>query len=679
MRLIANQIALVMHCSRTLLGKPMTGARKNYSEAAHRCCAALAGLLKLAVCVAAAAAAASAQTVPVYKIDRVAGLGERAGPGEIFESCDSTYLGTGGPATAVAMNPTDVALDSAGNLFIAIECSNLYRVDAVTGISTIVARYRSEGPHAPGGDGGPAMLAKLYSLQAIALDNSDNIFLIDGNSIRRIDAVTGIITTIAGSGIERGFNGDGGPAANARFHSPNDLAVDDAGNIFIADRENGRIRRIDAVAGIITTVAGGGENPADGGPATGAALDRFSQPLAIALDGAGNIFFPEKYRIRKVDATTGIISTVAEELLSPAVGGSLGINTRGLALDGDGNIFVANWLRVLRVDAATGAVTHIAGNGDYNSAGHTASTGDGGPAVDASIGAIFGMAADGAGNVFLAGNNAVRRLTPWAGNIPEPPRISAGGVVLASGTPIVNGISPNAIFSAFGSGFATPGASPVNLEFNASGRIADVLADTCLEIGDKRAPLFLLSPNQINAQAPHDLMPGRAAVRVIRGCGGSTDTLQRIGEETTARVAAVTPAFFNFVNNPDGSNPLAAHHGGGPALVGPPELGAAFTPAAPGETVTLYGTGFGPTDPAIQAGRISRGPTGLAYRVSFTVGGVAVAAQDVLYAGASPGFAGVYQFALRLPANLPDGDAPVTANVLGVFTPPGPFLTIQRQ
>ncbi len=577
------------------------------------------------------------------------------------------------------MNPEDVALDSAGNLFVAIDCSNLYRVDAVTGISTIVARYRPEGPNVPGGDGGPASVAKLASLRAIALDNSDNIFLIDRSQIRRIDAVTGIITTIAGS-IEDGYSGDGGPAAEARFSVPLDLAVDRRGNIFIVDggdrRHTRHIRRIDAASGIITTVAGGGEDSTDGGPATSAALDH---PRAIALDGAGNIFVAEEHRIRKIDAATGIISTVAEELLSRAVGGSIGINTRGMALDGAGNIFVAVWLRVFRVDAATGAVTHIAGNGDYNPAGHIASTGDGGPAIDASIGRIYGMAADGAGNVFLAGNHAVRRLTPWAGNIPESPRISAGGVVLASGTPIVNGISPNAIFSAFGSDFATPGASPVNLEFNASGRIADVLADTCLEIGGKRAPLFLLSPNQINAQAPHDLMPGRAAVRVIRGCSGSTDTLQRIGEETTARVAAVTPAFFNFVNNPDGSNPLAAHHGGGPALVGPPELGAAFTPAAPGETVTLYGTGFGPTDPAIQAGRISRGPTGLAYRVSFTVGGIAVAAQDVLYAGASPGFAGVYQFALRLPANLPDGDAPVTANVLGVFTPPGPFLTISRQ
>ena len=115
------------------------------------------------------------------------------------------------------MNPEDVALDSTGNLFIAIDCDNLYRVDAVTGISTIVARYRPEGPNAPGGDGGPASLAKLFNLRGIALDSSDNIFLIDGYSIRRIDAVTGIITTIAGSGLEHGFSGDGGPAADARL------------------------------------------------------------------------------------------------------------------------------------------------------------------------------------------------------------------------------------------------------------------------------------------------------------------------------------------------------------------------------------------------------------------------------------------------------------------------------
>ena len=636
-----------MHCSRTLLGRPMTGARKNYPRR-HTGWAALAGLLKLAVCVAAAAAAASAQTAPVYKIDRVAGTGESV-------SGDQIGSNDGRPAVNAYMSPEDIALDATGNLFIA-DWYRIRRIDASTSIITTVALSDDD-------------------IISITLDGSGNIFFLAAYKyIRRIDASTGIITTVAGSG-SRGYGGDGGPATNAAMNAE-EMVADSSGNIFIADTGNKRIRRIDAATGIITTVAGGGEDTTDGGLATGAAL---GYPKAIALDSSGNILFAEKDRIRKIDAATGIISAVAEGLAQRATGGSIGINRHGMALDGDGNIFVAVWLRVFRVDAATGAVTHIAGNGDYNPAGPIASTGDGGLAIDASIGRVYGMAADGAGNVFLAGNHAIRRLTPWTGNIPESPRISAGGVVLASGTPIVNGISPNAIFSAFGSDFATPGASPVNLEFNASGRIADVLADTCLEIGGKRAPLFLLSPNQINAQAPHDLMPGRATVRVIRGCSGSTDTLQRIGEETTTRVAAVTPAFFNFVNNPDGSNPLAAHHGGGPALVGPPELGAAFTPAAPGETVTLYGTGFGPTDPAIQAGRISRGPTDLAYQVSFTVGGIAVAAQDVLYAGASPGFAGVYQFALRLPANLPDGDAPVTANVLGVFTPPGPFLTIQHR
>ncbi len=231
-----------------------------------------------------AATAASAQTAPVYRIDTVAGQGEH------FGSCNSTYLGNGGPATAAHMAPGDVELDSAGNLFIADGgCSNLYRVDAGTGISTIVARYRSEGPSGPGGDGGPASLAKLWNLRGIALDNSDNIFLINRNQIRRIDAVTGIITTIAGS-WEHGSSGDGGPAADALFSAPADLVVDGAGNIFIADTSNKRIRRIDAASGIISTVAGGGEDPADGGPATGAALGRVhskSQGQGISVMGGG--------------------------------------------------------------------------------------------------------------------------------------------------------------------------------------------------------------------------------------------------------------------------------------------------------------------------------------------------------------------------------------------------------
>ena len=187
--------------------------------------------------------------------------------------------------------------------------------------------------------------------------------------------------------------------------------------------------------------------------------------------------------------------------------------------------------------------------------------------------------------------------------------------------------------------------------------------------------MFFVSPTQINAQVPHDLAPGEAALTVIRGCGTANEQL---AAAASATVAAVSPAFFNVPRNRAGRNPLVALHGG-PALAGPPELGAAFTPAEPGEIVTLYGTGFGPTEPALATGEIPGAAANLANAVSFSVGGIAVPPEDILYAGAAPCCAGLYQFAVRLPDALPDGNAPVTAVVRGVSTPTGPFLTIRRQ
>ncbi len=263
------------------------------------------------------------------------------------------------------------------------------------------------------------------------------------------------------------------------------------------------------------------------------------------------------------------------------------------------------------------------------------------------------------------------------------PRISAGGVVLAAGIPAVNRISPNAIVSVFGQDFAPPGTQAVNPALNAAGRVASVLAGLCLEIDGKRAPLFAVFPNQINAQAPHDLAPGQARVEVVRGCG--TEAEQR-GRAATVEAAAVSPMFFNFVSNANGRNPVAALHGGGPALAGAPGLlpGAVFTPAAPGEYVTLFGTGFGATEPPLEAGRIPAralpdGLARLADTVSFTFDGIAVPPEDVYYAGAAPCCAGLYQLTVRVPPALPDGDAPVIAAVQGVSTPAGPFLTVRRQ
>ncbi len=526
------------------------------------------------------------------------------------------------------------------------------------------------------GDGGPATEALLGTPYGVATDAAGNVFIAADNRIRKVDAA-GIVTTIAGTG-QFGYDGDGRPATEARLGSPEGVAVDAAGNVFIADTSNRRIRRVD-VLGIITTFAGVGLperssfDRGDGGPATEA---EFNLPADVAVDGAGGLLIADTHnkRIRRVDAA-GIITTIAGTG-EFGYGGDGGPATEvllnfpaGVTPDAAGNLYIAdtNNHRIRKVDAA-GVITTIAGNGQQGF------DGDGGPATEARLFFPSGVAADRAGNIYVADtfNQRIRILTP-PGNAPS---ISAGGVALANGTPIVERISPNALISVFGQDFAPEGAQARAPGLDVEGRVAANLAGVCLEIGGKRAPLFAVLPNQINAQVPHDLPPGQAAVEVIRGCGRRGE--QRSAAETVA-VAAVSPAFFNFTSNSDGRNPVAALHGGGPALAGSSELGEEFTPAKPGEIVSLFGTGFGETEPRLEAGRIPGGQAALASEVSFAFGGMAVPPGDVFYAGAAPCCAGLYQFTVRLPPDLPDGDAPVTATVQGVSTPEGPFLSVRRR
>ena len=626
----------------------------------------------------------------IRKVDAAGVISTVAGSGEGGFGFGG-YGGDGGPATAAQLSsPEGVAVDGYDNLYIADTDNNRIRkVDAGTGVISTVAGDGTEGF---GGDGGAATAAQLFLPIDVAPDGAGNLYIADtlNHRIRRVNSA-GAITTVAGYGPTGegggGFGGDGGPAAGARLNSPVGVAVDGYDNLYIADTLNHRIRRVNS-AGAITTVAGygptgegGGGFGGDGGPAAAA---RLSFPYGVAPDGAGNLYIADTFnhRIRKVDAA-GVITTVAGSgeggFGFGGYGGNGGPATAAqlnlpvdVALDGAGNLYIADAdnHRIRKVDAA-GVISTVAGYGPTGE-GFGGYGGDGGPAAAARLDTPFDVALDGAGNLYIAdlGNNRIRRLTPAA--MPTP-SISAGGIVLASGTPLVNRISPNALISVFGQGFA--GTRTLNPVIDADGGIAVNLAATCLQIGGKRAPLFVVTPGQINAQVPHDLAPGEAALTVTRGCGTANE--QR-SVAASATVAAVSPAFFNVLSNLDGRNPLVALHGGGPNLVGAPGLlpGAEFTPAAPGEVVTLYGTGFGPTEPAIAAGRIP-GVAHLTNAVAFTVGGIAVPPEDVPYKGASPCCAGLYQFTVRLPANLPDGDAPVTATVQGVSTPQGPYLTVR--
>src|SRR5204862_317026 len=200
-------------------------------------------------------------------------------------------------------------LDAGGNLYIAdLGNERIRKVAAATGIITTVA---GNGVFGFAGDGGAATSASLSGPVGVAVDAGGNLYIADNwnNRIRKVAAATGIITTMAGNGNPT-FAGDGGAATSASVYVPTGVALDASGNLYIADYGNQRVRKVDAASGIITTVAGNG-SPAfagDGGAATSASLN---SPVSVALDASGNLYVADQgnHRIRKVAAATGIITT----------------------------------------------------------------------------------------------------------------------------------------------------------------------------------------------------------------------------------------------------------------------------------------------------------------------------------------------------------------------------------
>ena len=318
------------------------------------------------------------------------------------------FAGDGGPAVAARLNlPYDVAVDSSGNLYITDRNNHRIRKVDSTGTITTIAGTGKDGFS---GDGGPASQAQLNFPTGVAVDGEGNLYIADApnDRIRKVDSI-GTITTIAGTG-EQGFSGDGGPASQAQLDHPRAVAVDGEGNLYIADRNNNRIRKVDST-GTITTIAGGGGFGEDGGPATQVHLNL---PYGVAVDGTGNLYIADTNsdRIRKVDST-GTITTIAgtgERGFSgdggPATQASLN-SPFGVAVDGAGNLYIADQYnnRIRRVDS-TGTITTIAGTGERRFGG------DGGPAIRAQLDAPSGVAVDGEGNLYIAdaSNHRIRKV-----------------------------------------------------------------------------------------------------------------------------------------------------------------------------------------------------------------------------------------------------------------------------
>jgi hypothetical protein len=323
------------------------------------------------------------------------------------------------PASPVAardtplMGPTGLVFDAAGNLYVS-ECQ--WRYAAIHRIDPhgMITSFAGTGGPGYTGDGGPATAAQLYCPTGMAFGPDGAMYFADhaNNRIRHIDAA-GIITTVAGSrptGVDMGsFSGDGGPAIQATLQEPWGVAFDAAGNLFIGDRDNRRVRRVDP-SGVITTVAGNGKYgfSGDGGPAIGAMVC----PLGIAVDPAGKLLIADQCndRVRSVDGH-GVISTIA------------GTGDRGLAGDGGpaalaaveapghlafgggGALFVQSGLRIRQIDSS-GIITTIAGGGT------AALLDDGMAALQVQFGDIYGLAVDAIGNIYVAEQttNSVYRI-----------------------------------------------------------------------------------------------------------------------------------------------------------------------------------------------------------------------------------------------------------------------------
>jgi uncharacterized protein (TIGR03437 family) len=653
----------------------------------------------------------------VRKVDASGVISTVAGTG------DTSGTSSRGVATQVNIGPADVSADADGNLYIADWQFCRIRLVSPDGNMTTVAGNGSCGDS---GDGGPAISAGFIP-QNVAVDAAGNLYISDTNH-SRVRKVTpdGTISTFAGTG-RSGAGVDGVPATQSPLRSPYGLAVDKAGNVYIADYGDYRVRMVKP-DGVISTVAGNGTLGSllnDGKAATSVAL---YYPMGVAADGQGNLYFTEYGAgfVRKVNPS-GILTTLSGFPAygfsgdgGPASAAALSSSTRGIAVDSNGDVYFADTgnqrIRKLMINSPAwleirGGNNQSAPLGEYIPQPLVVKLmgrADAGiPNVNVTFAVTAGTATlypatamtDSKGNATVnvqlgnkSGSVTIFATIPGLGaaaftlNAVDPnaapagaPQISSGGIAGAGlSFPAVQEVSANGLVIIRGNNFAPAGtnqsAGPDDL---VNGRLPTKLGGICVEVGAARAPVLAVSPTQITIQIPNNPLSKDAFVQVVQNC----DTANEIrGNMRSVMVRYATPEFFYLATNANGKNPVAATDAVTGDPIGAPGLlpNAVLRPARPGDILSLYGTGFGPTSPPINTGDIPKTTANVVLPVKVTIGGVTLAAADILYAGIVPGKAGQYQLNIRIPDAVPDGDQPVTLG-LGLYsTPAGGYLTVKR-
>jgi len=549
-----------------------------------------------------------------------------------------------------------IAVDMTGNLYVADKGNHRIRKLDASGMITTIAGTGTAGFS---GDGGPAVRAQINSPTGIAVDGTGNVFFTDqeNNRVRRVGN-DGIITTVAGNGV-LGFSGDGGPATFAALGEPSAVAVDAAGNLYIADYLNDRVRMVSAQTRTITTIAGNGlhgddEPGQDGVPATSI---RLGYPSAVLVDGAGSLFIADHHNsiIRIVNLQSGMIRRAAgtgRHAGGVLVGDGGPANAAaldwpvGMALSASGNLYFAdmhnNVIRKVSSPLTPAAViTTLVGTGQNGFGG------DGGTAREAVLDYPTGVAIDATGNLFVADwhNQRIRKVTPRPG--PARPEIFTGGLVNgASFATAPARVAPGSIVSIFGRQLAPARVVaetlplPTTLPAGSGASVRVTAGSTTLLM-----PLFFVSPDQINAQLPVELPSAGTATVVVKVGDAESPPI-------TISLSASEPGIFTYGDN----RAVAVNQDG--------RLNTSAEPALRGSVITVYLTGQGELRPVIPTGQPA--PQGPLSRSSLeataTIGG---APARVEFLGATPGFVGLSQANVTVPDSSPTAEQPLVVTVGG--------------
>jgi uncharacterized protein (TIGR03437 family) len=447
------------------------------------------------------------------------------------------FAGDNGPATSARLSlyAYGLAADGDGNIYIA-DLGN-YRVRKVNAARTI-STVAGNGTPGFAGDGGPALNAQLFSaasvsdtVQGMAVDSAGNLYISDNHN-RRVRKVTpaGTISLFAGSGL---LPGDNGPAIRAGLSAPTGVAVDSAGNVYIADSLGGHVHKVNP-AGVITTVAGNGlasGSLGDGSPATGALLT----PLAVAADAAGNLYINDGLhgRIRKVN-TAGIISTIAGNGTTgsppsgdggPATSAVL-FSPGGVAVDSAGNLFFTDAVRM-----AAGVVRPAIRKVDTAGIISTIAVASG----NVSPPSFGDIVVDRAGNLYVTSTTIIYKISGVAstGPPPSPP----GAKTVSAASLQVGPVAPESNVISTATHLAT---SSANADIDAP---LTTLAGTTVNVTDANGstfPALVLSvtPTQVTYQIPAGTAVGDATISITAGDGVTTT-----GQ---VQIAAVSPGVYTL-------------------------------------------------------------------------------------------------------------------------------------